>query len=115
MAALNLKNAGSVKVINETVQLTGALADLYTVPANGAAIITGIRLSGSDATTGLTADIVNLVSGGSTRYLGKTLAVNPGASVDVWKGNLDEGDKIRGLASTTAKLDVTITGFELAP
>jgi len=116
MATLNLMNAAVVNPLRVTYQCTDALADVLTVAADHCNLVKKIRAANNDAAADYSVDIVLLKSGGSARYLAKAIPVIAGAAVDIWSGALplDEGDKIRALGSTTLKIDLTISGFDLS-
>lgn len=105
------------KVLCASTQLTGSAATYITGAASQKTTITRARITNSDTATAYTFTVYRVASGGSagsTNLLINARSVAPGGSDLCPELNgmvLDAGDTIQALASTTAKLNFTASGF----
>lgn len=95
-------------------QLSNTEADIYGPATGKRAIVKGIRLVNTD-TAALTVNLFFRPNGGSTSrlILPKDLTLSAGAAfIDDSEITLEAGDKIRGKAGTSAKVDFVLSGVE---
>lgn len=102
---------------NATTQLTGSAVAQVTGAPSQKTIITKARVANSDTATAFTFTVYRVPSGGSpgaTNIIINARSVAPGGSdlaPELAGMTLNPGDTIQALASTTAKLNFTASGF----
>lgn len=106
-----------IVVLCPSTQLTGSAATYITGAALQKTTITRARITNTDTATAFTFTLYRVASGGSasaSNLLVNARSVAPGSNDLVPELNgmvLNAGDTIQGLASTTAKLNFTASGF----
>jgi len=101
--------------------LTTSLATYYTVPAATTAVVLSISLANTTSTS-KTVDIQIIsdtsdVETNANTYLGKSLPVPAGGTLEVMQGNklvLQTTDAIKAKASATSSVDLLISIMEIA-
>ena len=109
--------ATTLAVLCPSTQLTASAATYVTAAASLKTVITRGRITNSDASVAYTFTLYRVASGGSAtaaNILVNARSVPAGGSDLVPELNgmvLNAGDFIQALASTTAKLNFTASGF----
>jgi hypothetical protein len=97
--------------------LTASLSDVYEVPAATTAIVIGLHIA-NNGTANHTLDLVwtDDSDADTATVLAEAIVVpeNAAFSPIIGKLVLEAGDKIRGLADTTSKLEVTVSVLEIS-
>ena len=101
--------------------LTTSLATYYTVPSSTTTVVLGISLANTSASS-VTAD-VQIISDtshnsetNSTAYLGKSLPIPSGGTLEIMQGNklvLQTTDAIKAKASAGSAVDLLISIMEM--
>ena len=105
----------NMKDLAETT-LTASNADVYTVPASTQTIVRSIHVTNKDTQSrDLTVSLSDNSAGPAEYKMSHLIPIPVGTSVDILKNPkiLEANDKIRGLASATTALDITVTGIEI--
>ena len=104
-------------VLCPETQITGSAVTYITGAASQMTTITRARMTNSDTATAYTFTVYRVASGGSagsTNILINARSIAPGGSdlcPELNGMTLNAGDTIQALASTTAKLNFTASGF----
>ena len=100
--------------------LTTSLAAYYTVPAGTTAVVLGISLANITSSS-VTADVLVVsdtadVETNANSYLGKSLPVPSGGTLEIMQGNklvLQTTDASQAKASATSSVDLLISVMEI--
>ena len=109
MSALNVVNVATINALSAGLALTTSAQDLIAAIASShIALVDSIYASNVDGTVAETVTVTIVKSGPTSFILAKTISVPAGASLVIADKsseiNLQEGDKITGLAGSSSKI-----------
>lgn len=108
----------SPAILTPSAQLTNAAASIYTVPANGKAVIKRAVFTNVDTVTRLLT-VHRVASGGSATTANQVITtqrLTPGeayVAAELANMVLDAGDSIQALADANTAVNATMSGYTL--
>lgn len=100
----------------KTFTLSGTIADLFTVPSGKTYIIIGLSAANIDGSADVTVKLTTVDSDNSNKEAtySPDIIVPKNAAQDLLVGKLVlcSGDKLRGVASATDDVDLTVSWME---